>query len=61
MSETYNKYVQKESLRQVNNDGLSVYKVRKPRPEEEVVGYNNLAESIIGQTLTEKAEVKNAS
>lgn len=60
MSETYNHYVTEEAQKQAGKgvDGVQVYKVRRPKKGEEVVGYNNIAESFAKQTETEKAAHK---
>ena len=60
MTAYYNKYVTKEALKQSGKgeDGIHVYKVRRPKADEEVRGYENLAEAFYKPTPTERAEVK---
>lgn len=58
--ESYNKYVTEEAQKQAGKsvDGVTVYKVRRPKEDEEVTGYLNIAESFVKPTETEKAEHK---
>jgi hypothetical protein len=53
---TYNRYVQGIALGQTTNGPITVYKVRKPLPMEEVMGYTNFAEVMTRATYTEECE-----
>ena len=57
-TKTYNQYVMEEAQKQTNNEPFNVYKVRRPMPGEEVMGYTNFSESLVKPTETEEAEVK---
>lgn len=55
---TYNNYVQGEALKQTTNNAITVYKVRKPKKGEEVIGYTNLSEALVKPTYTEEALIE---
>jgi hypothetical protein len=56
---TYNRYItegiQDGSIEEVNFDGIRIYRVRRPAPDEEVVGYINFSGFVVKQTITEEA------
>lgn len=57
MKSTYNKYLTEEAQKQSNNQPFNVYKVRKPKKGEEVIGYTNFSETVGRKTFTEECEV----
>ena len=56
---SYNKYItegiQDGSIKESIVDGVRVYKVRRPKDEEEVVGYINLSGFLCEKTITEQS------
>ena len=56
MNNTYNQYLTEQAQKQSNNDGLNVYKVRKPIRNEKIIGYTNLNEVFARKTFTEECE-----
>ena len=53
---TYNKYLTEEAQKQSNkNNGFTVYKVRKPKADEVVGGYENTSEMFATETITERS------
>ena len=53
---TYNAYLTGIALRQSGKTALPVYKVRRPLPDEEVIGYEPTSDFLYKPTLTEIAE-----
>jgi hypothetical protein len=56
---TYNKYltegIESDEIKVYEVDGVRFAKVRKPRPNEEIVGYVNFSGFLAERTLTEDA------
>ena len=57
---SYNKYVtdgiQDGSIQSKEIDGCTVYLVRRPNPDEEVIEYTSFSGMCIDKTLTQQAE-----
>ena len=56
---TYNLYLTKgildETIKSYLKDGVRVYLVRAPKPDEVVLGFTNFSSFVVAQTVTQEA------